>query len=98
MIENWPAAIVVAAIVLAFAIYLTASAWFAHRERLAKIEHGIDPDQPRQPTPRQPLSARVQQLADDPAGKIQAIKVYREETGASLAEAKKAVEEYINST
>jgi ribosomal protein L7/L12 len=45
---------------------------------------------------RQPLSARVKQLAIDPNNKIEAIKVYREETGASLAEAKEVVEAFIN--
>jgi ribosomal protein L7/L12 len=48
-------------------------------------------------TPGLPLSDRVKELARDPAKKIEAIKVYREETGASLAEAKDAVETYINS-
>ena len=43
------------------------------------------------------MSDRVKQLAVDPSQKIEAIKVYREETGASLAEAKEAVEEFINS-
>jgi hypothetical protein len=36
-----------------------------------------------------------QELADDPGQKIMAIKAYREEHGAGLAEAKKAVEDYI---
>jgi hypothetical protein len=44
-----------------------------------------------------PLSDRVKQLAADPARKIEAIKVYREETGAGLAEAKEAVESFIDS-
>jgi ribosomal protein L7/L12 len=44
-----------------------------------------------------PLSERVQEIARDPARKIEAIKVYREESGAGLAEAKDAVELYINS-
>ncbi len=43
------------------------------------------------------LSDRVRDLARDPMRKIEAIKVYREETGASLAEAKEAVEAFINS-
>lgn len=43
-----------------------------------------------------PLSDRVKSLADDPARKIEAIKVFREETGAGLAEAKAAVEAYMN--
>src|SRR5947209_6751832 len=38
-----------------------------------------------------PLSDRVKQLARDPLGKIEAIKVYREETGMGLAEAKEAI-------
>ena len=45
----------------------------------------------------QPLSERVKELALDPSRKVQAIKVYREETGASLAEAKAAVEDFIHS-
>jgi len=48
------------------------------------------------PAPGSPLSDRVRRLADDPARKIEAIKVYREETGVGLAEAKAAVEAYIN--
>jgi len=52
--------------------------------------HGVDP------MPGQPLSDRVKQLASDPARKIEAIKAYREETGAGLAEAKEAVETFIN--
>jgi len=48
------------------------------------------------PSAGSPLSDRVRGLADDPARKIEAIRVYREETGAGLAEAKAAVEAYIN--
>jgi ribosomal protein L7/L12 len=44
----------------------------------------------------EPLSEAVRTLADDPTRKIHAIKVYREETGAGLAEAKGVVEAYIN--
>ena len=47
------------------------------------------------PAAGSPLSERVKGLADDPARKIEAIKAYREETGAGLAEAKAAVEAYI---
>src|SRR5262249_41856846 len=43
------------------------------------------------------LSDRVKELARDPRRKIEAIKVYREETGAGLAEAKEAVEAFMNS-
>ncbi len=49
-----------------------------------------------QPTPEHiPLSERVKELAAQPGQKIYAIKAYREETGAGLAEAKDAVEEWI---
>jgi ribosomal protein L7/L12 len=42
-----------------------------------------------------PLSEQVKDLARDPGRKIEAIKVYREETGASLKDAKDAVEAFI---
>ena len=48
------------------------------------------------PAPGSPLSDRVKGLANDPARKIEAIKAHREETGAGLAEAKAAVEAYMN--
>jgi hypothetical protein len=44
--DNWPAAIAVASIAFACAIYYTVSAWFTHRERMAKIQQGINPDLP----------------------------------------------------
>jgi ribosomal protein L7/L12 len=44
-----------------------------------------------------PLSDRIKELARDPKRKIEAIKVYREETGAGLAEAKEAVEAFMDS-
>jgi ribosomal protein L7/L12 len=43
------------------------------------------------------LSDRVKELARDPKRKIEAIKVYREETGAGLAKAKEAVEAFMDS-
>jgi hypothetical protein len=52
--------------------------------------HGVDP------VLGLVLSDRVKQLASDPERKIEAIKAYREETGAGLAEAKEAVEAFIN--
>lgn len=76
------------------------SYWWDMSARLGRIErklnallrhHGVDPTQGL------PLSDRVKQLAADPARKIQAIKAYREETGAGLAEAKEAVEAFIYS-
>ena len=41
------------------------------------------------------ISDQVKQLALDPYRKIEAIKLYRGETGASLLEAKEAIEEFI---
>ena len=41
------------------------------------------------------LSEEVKALADDPARKIEAIKLLREQTGLGLKEAKDAVEAYI---
>ena len=49
-----------------------------------------------QPRVLQPLSDRVKQIAQDPDRKIEAIRIYREETGADLREGRDAVEEYIN--
>lgn len=43
------------------------------------------------------LSDRVKELAREPSRKIEAIKVYREETGAGLAEAKDTIEAFIHS-
>lgn len=41
------------------------------------------------------LSERIQQIALDPQRKIEAIKLYREETKVGLREAKEAIEEFI---
>jgi ribosomal protein L7/L12 len=45
--------------------------------------------------PPKPPSERVMSLALDPLQKIEAIKIYREETGCGLKEAKDAVEYYL---
>jgi hypothetical protein len=39
--------VAIASIAIALAIYHTAQAWFTHRERMAKIQRGIDPDNPK---------------------------------------------------
>jgi hypothetical protein len=91
VMNDWAGAIAVGAMALAAAVYFTATAWFKHRERLAMIEHGLNPDTL---IPLPALSSRVKELASDPATKIEAIKVHREETGASLAQAKKAVDSF----
>ena len=46
--DMWALAAMIAAGAFAFAGYETARAWFKHRERMAKIERGIDPDQAAQ--------------------------------------------------
>ncbi len=69
----------------------------ADRGRLARVEQKLDlllthAGLDYTPAPR----AAWQALADEgPARKIAAIKAYRDETGAGLVEAKRAVEEYI---
>jgi hypothetical protein len=91
---DWTGVIVGTALVLA-----AVGSWWTLTDRVGRIErklnallrhHGVDP------TRGLPLSDRVKQLADDPTRKIEAIKVYREETGEGLAEAKEAVEAYIH--
>jgi hypothetical protein len=67
------------------------------RERLVRTERKLNALLRRfniDPTPG--LSDRIKELARDPRQKIEAIKVYREETGASLAEAKEAVGAFID--
>ena len=88
---------------LAVSVSILLVAWVSYGSLTARIRgierklnallkhHGVDPTQGLG------LSDRVKQLAADPARKIEAIKVYREETGAGLAEAKEAVELFINS-
>ena len=44
-----------------------------------------------------PPSDRVKEIARDPSRKIEAIKLYRGETRAGLAEAKEVGQAYINS-
>ena len=42
------------------------------------------------------LSERVKQMALDPYRKIEAIKIYREENGTGLKEAKEAIEDFLD--
>jgi len=51
---------------------------------------GVVPDAPVPP------SADVRQMARDPRRKIEAIKLYREQTGCGLYEAKQAIERFAN--
>jgi ribosomal protein L7/L12 len=86
------AALLLAAAALAVATSASAQAASASR-RLDLLLRGLDLDL----TERLHLSDRVKKLAANPAHKIAAIKAYRDETGAGLADAKAAVELYIAS-
>lgn len=44
MNDTWAATAAIASIALACGVYYTVTAWFEHREKMAKIERGIDPD------------------------------------------------------
>jgi len=69
--------------------------------RLQRLEHKLDlilehlGIEYAEPTPGENLSVQVRDLADR-GEKIGAIKKHRELTGAGLAEAKRAVEAYMN--
>ncbi len=91
--NDWAGALALGAMAIAAALYFSAQAWFKHRERMAMIERGLNPDTL---IPFLPLSSRVKELASDPTKKIEAIKAHREETGASLAEAKQAVDAFTD--
>ena len=68
----------------------------ADRDRLQRVEHKIDLILTHLGLDYAvPPQARWQELASHPSRKIQAIKAYREEYGVGLAEAKRAVEEYM---
>lgn len=91
---------IIALIVILFAgggaAFASRRATDAHR--LARVERKIDAILLHlniayvDPASPEGLSEEVQQLANDPAKKIQAIKLHREQTGVGLKEAKDAVE------
>lgn len=58
----------------------------------AILQHLEIPEKPGDPGV---LSDRVKEIARDPARKIEAIKMHREETGAGLKDAKDAVESWM---
>jgi hypothetical protein len=71
----------------------------AERDRLQRVEHKLDMILTHLGLDyKPPPKARWQDLAGDPSQKIAAIKAYRDETGVGLAEAKRAVEEYMQKT
>jgi hypothetical protein len=68
----------------------------ADRARWQRIEHKLDLILNELGIKYVPPAKTVwQEIADDPSRKIAAIKAYREEFGVGLAEAKKAVEDYL---
>ena len=91
---------IIAAIVFVLAggaVVARASLGPANRDRLTRVEQKLDLLLTHAGLDHTPATkAAWQALADEgPARKIAAIKAYREETGAGLADAKQAVEEYI---
>jgi ribosomal protein L7/L12 len=73
---------------------------FSHTRRIQELERklhlvlthlGIDP------TAQVPPSSQVMSLAADPRKRIQAIKAYREQTGAGIKEAKEVVDKIVAS-
>ena len=62
MFEDWSATVAIASIALGCTVYYTAQSWFAHRERMAKIERGIDPDSSPSAHGREPggLNIKIQ--------------------------------------
>jgi hypothetical protein len=59
----------------------------------ASVQNGLEHQAPATPSA---LSEEVKALADDPSNKIQAIALHREQTGVGVAEAKDAVEAYMD--
>ncbi len=66
--------------------------WIGIRRAVARILPRSETELPQRPQ----LSDRVKEIACDPSRKLEAIKVYCEESGARLVEAKEVVEAYIN--
>ncbi len=87
---DFPVIAIIVAILL-----VTVSLAKRHRLNLHRIERKLDAllQHHGVQTPCS-LSPEVQRLARDPSQKIAAIKLHREQTGASLTEAKSAVEDF----
>ena len=88
------------AIIAWIVVVFAGAAAYTTRQRvdLRRIERKLDALLQHQGValpPQGKMSDEVRQLARDPAGKIEAIKLHREQTGLGLAEAKSDVEDYI---
>jgi ribosomal protein L7/L12 len=93
-VENWAVVIGVAAALGLFAALSRLG------RRVQSLQHQITALQRHLGLTSPPLytpSDRVKQLAADPERKIEAIKVFREESGLGLSEAKTIIEELIQS-
>jgi hypothetical protein len=84
-------------VLIALAVSILLICWmiFGQLSRLDSKINAILRQQNIDPMIPQPLSERVKEVATDPARKIEAIKIYREETGVGLAEAKNAIEAHL---
>jgi ribosomal protein L7/L12 len=91
------------AIIASIVILLAAGAVHSARQKthLRRIERKLDAllkqqgVPPPAPVVAGEVSDEVQQIALDPARRIEAIKLHREQTGCGLAEAKRDVEQFI---
>ena len=88
------------AIIAWIVVVFAGAAAYTTRQRvdLRRIERKLDALMQHQGgslPPQGEMSDEVRQLARDPARKIEAIKLHREQTGLGLAEAKSDVEDYL---
>jgi hypothetical protein len=87
-------------VILVFAIHSTERQTGAIRRDVARIDRKLDVIIKQMNITFDEwavLSDRVKELACDPSRKIEAIKVYREESGAGLRDAKELIEAFIHS-
>ena len=96
--------VIIAVIVSLLSAGSAASGYFrrSDRARLGRLERKVDAVMKHlgvvyvDPAGPEGLSEEVRRLADNPATKLEAIKLHREQTGLGLREAKDAVEAYTN--
>jgi ribosomal protein L7/L12 len=92
---------IIALTAIVFAVAAGAAYSARQKAGLRRIERKLDALLKQQGVPPPPprvageISDEVQHLALDPAGRIEAIKLHREQTGCGLAEAKRDVDQFI---